>query len=444
MAKTTSGRDILAKFFDDGAYQVLCGEQGAVTAAFGSANGTPVYAVCQNGEATGEKDIDKMVKVLEMAATTGNPVVTFYASAGAKLAEGLGALAAGAKLCAAVAKVSGVVPQIAVVTGVCGASSALAAAGADVCIMSEEGELFFTPPFTSAAAGDASPEAGKAAFAAKAGVAALVVNNEQQAAAEAARLVGLLPANNLCGPALFDAAAPAKALDLAKYTGAGAAAALCDEGSLLEMWGGYGKNVYTALGTVGGNVVGVVATAGNDEGLCRACVSKAARFVRLCDAFSIPLVTLCATAGFVPSTAEDEAGGLREAARLAASYADATTAKVAVVTGKAVGPAWVALCNADLTIAVEGCTIAPLAPQAAVSVLYKEELDASGNIVAATQKKAAQWAAETCSAAAALQAGLADFAVPAADARAALVGALDMLSSKRTQRLPKKHGSMAL
>ena len=137
-------------------------------------------------------------------------------------------------------------------------------------------------------------------------------------------------------------------------------------------------------------------------------------------------------------------GGVREAARLAASYADATTAKVAVVTGKAVGPAWVALCNADLTIAVEGCTIAPLAPQAAVSVLYKEELDASGNIVAATQKKAAQWAAETCSAAAALQAGLADFAVPAADARAALVGALDMLSTKRTQRLPKKHGNMAL
>ena len=104
---------------------------------------------------------------------------------------------------------------------------------------------------------------------------------------------------------------------------------------------------------------------------------------------------------------------LREAARLAASYADATTAKVAVVTGNAVGPAWVALCNADLTIAVEGCTIAPLAPQAAVSVLYKDEIDASGNIAAATQKKAAQWAAEACSA-------------------------------KRTQRLPKKHGNMAL
>lgn len=74
MAKTTSGREVLAKFFDEGAYQVLCGGQGAVTAAFGSANGTPVYAVCQNGEATGEKDIDKMVKVLEMAAATATPL----------------------------------------------------------------------------------------------------------------------------------------------------------------------------------------------------------------------------------------------------------------------------------------------------------------------------------------------------------------------------------
>ena len=444
MAKTISGRDVLAKFFDEGAYQVLCGEQGTVTAAFGSANGTPVYAVCQNGEATGEKDIDKMVKVLDMAAATGNPVVTFYASAGAKLAEGLGALNASAKLCAAVARVSGVVPQIAVVIGVCGATSALAAAGADVCIMSEEGELFFTPPFTSAAAGDVCEDAGKAAFAEKAGVAALVVKDATEAAAQAAHLVSLMPANNLCGPALFDAAAPSHALNLAKYAGADAAAALCDEGSLLELWAGYGKNVYTAIATVGGNVVGVVATAGNDEGLCHTCVSKAARFVRLCDAFSIPLVTLCATAGFAKSTTDDAAGGVREAARLAASYADATTAKIAVVTGKAVGPAWVALCSADLAIAVEGCTISPLEPQTAVSVLYKEEIDASDNIAVATQKKAAQWAAETCSATAALNAGLADFAVQPADVRATLVGALDMLSTKRTQRLPKKHGNMAL
>ena len=129
MAIATTGKDVLAKFFDEGAYSALYAD-GAVTAAFGSANGTPVYAVCQTGAAVAEKDTEKVVKVLDMAAKTGNPVVTFYNSVGAKLEEGLAALSGSAAVAAAVAKVSGVVPQIAVVTGVCGAGSALAAAAA--------------------------------------------------------------------------------------------------------------------------------------------------------------------------------------------------------------------------------------------------------------------------------------------------------------------------
>ena len=120
MAIATTGKDVLAKFFDEGAYSALYAD-GAVTAAFGSANGTPVYAVCQTGAAVAEKDTEKVVKVLDMAAKTGNPVVTFYNSVGAKLEEGLAALSGSAAVAAAVAKVSGVVPQIAVVTGVCGA-----------------------------------------------------------------------------------------------------------------------------------------------------------------------------------------------------------------------------------------------------------------------------------------------------------------------------------
>ena len=123
---------------------------------------------------------------------------------------------------------------------------------------------------------------------------------------------------------------------------------------------------------------------------------------------------------------------------------DATTAKVAVITGKAVGVAYTALANADLTIAVEGCTVAPLDPKAAVTVLYKDELENGTNIAADTAKLAARYAADVCSAAAAVEAGLADMAVPAAGVRAAVVSALDMLSTKRTQRLPKKHGNMTL
>ena len=443
MAIATTGKDVLAKFFDEGAYSALYAD-GAVIAAFGSANGTPVYAVCQTGAAVAEKDTEKVVKVLDMAAKTGNPVVTFYNSVGAKLEEGLAALSGSAAVAAAVAKVSGVVPQIAVVTGVCGAGSALAAAAADVCIVSKEGELFLTAPFTSAAAGDKLEGAGSAEFAAKAGVAAIVVDSAEGAAAKAAELVGLLPANNLAGPAVFEPSAPAGTLNLAKYCPVEAAASIADANSAVELYAGYGKTVYTALATVAGNVVGIVATKGAEDVLCRNCVSKAARFVRLCDAFSIPVVTLVNTDGFVKSASDDMAGGLREAARLAGTYADATTAKVAVITGKAVGVAYTALANADLTIAVEGCTVAPLDPKAAVTVLYKDELENGTNIAADTAKLAARYAADVCSAAAAVEAGLADMAVPAAGVRAAVVSALDMLSTKRTQRLPKKHGNMSL
>ena len=171
MASKINKGEILAKFFDDGEYTALFAD-GAVSAACGYAAGQQAYAVYQNGEAVTVKDVEKNIKVLEMAAQTGCPVVTFYNSVGAKLAEGLDVLTASAKLNAQIAKVSGVVPQVAVVLGVCGGTSALSAANADVCIMAEGAELFFTAPFTSAAKGDKVPGAGTAEAAAKAAVAA--------------------------------------------------------------------------------------------------------------------------------------------------------------------------------------------------------------------------------------------------------------------------------
>ena len=165
-SKSTKG-EILAKFFDDGEYTALFAD-GAVSAASGYAAGQQAYAVFQNGEAVTVKDVEKNIKVLELAAQTGCPVVTFYDSVGAKLAEGLDVLTASAKLNATIAKVSGVVPQVAVVLGVCGGTSALSAANADVCVMAEDAELFFTAPFTAAAKGDKVANAGSAAAAAKA------------------------------------------------------------------------------------------------------------------------------------------------------------------------------------------------------------------------------------------------------------------------------------
>ena len=435
MASKINKGEILAKFFDDGEYAALFAD-GAVSAACGYAAGQQAYAVYQNGEAVTVKDVEKNIKVLEMAAQTGCPVVTFYNSVGAKLAEGLDVLTVSAKLNAQIAKVSGVVPQVAVVLGVCGGTSALSAANADVCIMAEGAELFFTAPFTSAAKGDKVADAGSAAAAAKAGVPA----DAAEAAEKAAHIVGLLPANNLTGPAIFEFEQPTAVL-AAGAEPAKAAAAVIDKDSAVELYAGFGKSVYTAFATIGGNAVGVVATG---KQLCHNCVAKASRFVRLCDAFSVPVVTIVDTEGFVPSVTDDVAGGIREAARLAATYADATTAKVAVLAGKAVGPVYTTLAAADLRIAVTGCTVSALEPSAAVSVLYKDEIDASDNIIAATKAKAAAYTAEVCSAASAVAGGAADMSCDAVNVRASVVAALELLSTKRAARLPKKHGNMAL
>lgn len=439
MASKLNKEEILAKFFDDGEYTALFAD-GAVSAASGYAAGQQAYAVYQNGDAVTVKDVERNIKVLEIAAQTGCPVVTFYNSVGAKLAEGLDVLNASAKLNSAIAKISGVVPQVAVVVGVCGGTSALDAASADVCVMAKDAELFFTSPFTSAANGDKTEGAGTAEAAAKAGVAAVVADDAADAAEKAAHIVGLLPANNLTGPTVFEFEQPSGALNTGDEPQK-AASAVIDKDSAVELYAGYGKSVYTAFATIGGNAVGVVATG---KQLCHNCAVKISRFVRLCDSFSIPVLTIVNTDGFVSSTADDISGGIREAARLAGTYAEATTAKVCLIAGKAIGPVYTALANADLRVAIKGCTVGPLEPSAAVTVLYKDELDASDNIASATKAKAAEYAAGVCGAENAVAMGTADMLCDAANARASVVSALELLSTKRASRLPKKHGNMAL
>ena len=174
-----------------------CFPRGAVSAAFGCANGQTAYVICQNGSPVGVKDIDRTIRVLEMAAETGNPVVTFYDSTGAMLEGGLDLLTANSRLSAQIARISGVVPQIAVVTGTCAGSSAIHAAAADLCIVAKGAELFLTAPFNSE---DKVADAGSAEFAARAGVAAVLADDAEAAASLAAKLVGMLPGNNLAGP----------------------------------------------------------------------------------------------------------------------------------------------------------------------------------------------------------------------------------------------------
>ena len=435
---------LMAAFFDTGAYTPVFETGGGVCVGFGMVGGQGAYAICQKGEAMSVGDGKVCRRVLKLAAETGSPVVTFYNSPGSKLEDGLKSLTSVKKLAAAAAKLSGVVPQIAVVTGVCGATSAITAASADLCIVTKEAELFLSAPFLSAAAGDKLAGAGTAESAVKAGVASLVADSAEDAAKLAARLLLLLPQNNLAETAGFECTPPAVAFPV-PYTGAGAIEALTDCGSAIELFAGFGDGITTSLATLAGNVVGVVATNGPSTFVGRLCAAKAARFARLCDAYSIPLVTLLNSGGLVLGSHSDQAGMLREASRLASTYADATCAKVAVLCGRTFGPLYTSLAGADLTVAMQGSVTAPVEPTAAVSILEKAEIDATGNsIEAETKARATRYEKEVASADALLKAGVADFVADTATVRGTVAAALDILATKRAQRMPKKHGNMPL
>lgn len=445
-SKKMGSAKLLAALYDGGVFTPLFEVSGgAVVSAHGTVGGQGVYAVCQNGQALSAADIGVCRKTLRLAGDTGCPVVTFYNSPAVEIEDGLASMAAVKNFAKASAKVSGVVPQIAVVTGVCGASNALAAASADVCIMTKDAELFLTPPFLSAAAGEKMEGAGSIESAIKAGVVSVSASDELDAVAKAAKILALLPANNLSETQEFKASVPGDIFPTKDYTGIAAIKALCDVGSEMELFSGFGDGIITALCTVNGNVTGIAAANGPGTKVGRLCAARAARFARLCDAYSIPLVTVLNTGGFVVSSESDESGMIREASRLAATYGDASCAKVAILAGRTIGAVYTAFGNADLTVALNTSVTAPVEPSAAVSVICKDEISASAKpIKEATADAVKLYEAKAASAEALYRAGLANYVVEQNAVRAAVVNALDILMTKRAQRLPKKHGNMAL
>ena len=274
----------------------------------------------------------------------------------------LGAYGEIAKMSAAL---SGAVPQIAVVDGLCAGTAAMIACMADVVIMTEKSELFMTAPFT---ADDKTAGAGTAENAAKSGVAAILAKDSDEAIAKAKQLLSVLPANNLetAGNDYYMENDAAVSADL---KGIELISSVADKESVIELYKQFGTSAVTAIGSLNWRTAGFVAT-NNGAKLTADDSAKIARFVTLCDAYSIPVVTFVDSEGFEKSSAAELAGSIRDSAKLAQAYASATTAKIAVVTGKAYGSAYVALAStaagSDFTFAWEGAVIAPTTPEAAV------------------------------------------------------------------------------
>jgi len=455
-----TARERVAKLLDQGSFVEMDAlvsrnnDYAGVITGYGTVEDRPVYLFAQDftvhGGAMGEMQAKKVCKVLDLAQKTGAPVVALCDSAGVRIDEGAAAMNAYAMIYAKMAKLSGVCPMIAVVLGPCVGGAALIAQLADVCIEAKGvGQLMvYGPQVMSAISGktyDAKTLGGAEAMAAQGGV-ALCAQDEDEAIAKTVQLLGLLPSCNAEDADIVDTDDMNRVLPEVDAADADALlASMADASSYMELYADCGKEIRVALTRMGGRTAGLVIACGE---LTPAACAKAARFVRLCDCYSIPVVSMVNSKGIAVPAAENQAAAIIGASQLLYAYAEATTAKVCVVTGDAIGQSYVAMggkANADVTYAWPGACISALTPDAAVQVLYSKELkESQGGALEARKALEAKFATEVAGAVNAAEAGMIDDVIEPAETRKYVIAALEMLSSKRESNPPKKHGNLPL
>lgn len=453
-----TARERVSLLLDGGSFveqSMLFADAGVVTGC-GTVEGRPVYVIAQDfavmDGAVGEKQAKKIVKVLELARKTGTPVVTLCDSNGARVGEGAAALEAYADIFAHMARLSGVVPMIAVVAGPCVGAAAMTAQLSDIVLVAKPaGALLVAGPqvLASTMGKDLKAEdLGGGKTAVEYGAAHFACETEEEAIAQVKTLLGMLPANNL-EDAPF---APEEDMNrLVEGLAAGAdgrevITALADTGSVVELGKGF-TGAVTALGRMAGRTVAFVYTGKGDT--CDKRMNKITRFVRFADCYNIPVVSLVDSTGFeLFPTIDRQMSVMKAASALVYAYSEATTVKVTLVIGSAVGAMYVAMggsANADATYAWPGAVISPMTGEAAIQVMWKDQIKASqGDAVKAREELAAKYEAEVADGVCAATAGLVDDVIDPADSRKMVIAALELLSSKRDSNPPKKHGNMPL
>lgn len=415
----------LSNLFDEGtftqidAYTMSGANPTEVIAGYGTVNSCPVYAFSQNSDISGgamsKAHAAKLKKIYDLAEKTGTPVIGMYDSVGAKLAEGIDMLGSYGAVINSVSKLSGVVPQISVVLGNCLGTGALNAVSADFVIMSKKAKLSLAVTGENA---DAKSAEGQ-------GIVDIVVKDTNEAIEKAKELVTLLPSNNLSVAPVMDADEPAG-------DGKCPIKNIVDADTFVQFKENYGTQAVVGLGRIVGAVSGIVATKGGV--LDADSASKIAYFVSFCDAFGLPVVTLANSEGFAT---------VKEATKVTSAYADATTVKVTVITGKAYGAFYIAVAgaaaNADITLAVENAVISPLAPVTGAAVMWADKMNVPKDERA---KVVAQYEKEECSATKAAATGYVNDVVSTEDIRFKVYTALEMLAGKRVATMPKKHGTI--
>ncbi len=401
---------LFALLFDDGIYTELLpmmslnGNSSEVMAVSGKVCGQNIYAYSQCDEGAGGAmsvaQAEKLKKVYAMALKTGSPVVSFYTDSKAKVAEGNMLLDALGDLLASSMRLSGVVPRISVVMGDCVASNAMLAASSDFVIMTEDAKLTLSVDCDCKGL-------SKAAF---------VAEDAQQAVDKVAELISYLPANNL------SQAPYAEACD----------GVLFDADSELKLYDNNNDKVAVSLARISGRVVGSVEVACDE--IDSKASKKIASFVRFCDAFSIPVITQVDAAEFCC---------IGSANRVLSAYAEATTVKISVIKGTAVGAVYMALAGKagrmDAVIGMEGAVISPIKAEAAAYIALGDNLSGTVSVQDAIIK---EYIEANLSADNAAKNGFIDDIADGTTIRTKLINYLDILESKRETAMPKKHSTI--
>ncbi len=442
----------------------------AVVTGHGTILGRKVFVFSQDftifGGSLSEVFAEKICKVMDMAVKYGCPVIGINDSGGARIQEGVVSLAGYAEIFWRNVQASGVVPQISLVMGPCAGGAVYSPAMTDFVFMVEGSSYMFItgPDVVKTVTGEEvtfEELGGAATHASKSGVAQFISADEEACLEDARYLLSFLPQNNL-EPAPFappsdpvdreetaldtlvpdDAAKPYDIKRVIEF--------VVDDGDYLEVHERFAENIVCCFARLGGHPVGVV---GNQPRSLAGVLDidssvKAARFVRTCDAFNIPLVTFVDVPGFLPGTAQEWGGIIRHGAKLLYAYCEATVPKLAVITRKAYGGAYDVMSSkhirADFNFAWPTAEVAVMGPEGAVNIVYRRELEEAADPEARRAELIHEYRERFANPLSAAERGYVDDVIEPRRTRPVLIEALETSLSKRERRPPRKHGNIPL
>jgi propionyl-CoA carboxylase beta chain len=441
-----------------------------VVCGYGTIEGRTIYCFAQDftvyGGSLGEMHGLKICKILDMALKTGAPVIGLNDSGGARIQEGVASLGSYAEIFFRNVRASGVIPQISVIMGPCAGGAVYSPAITDFVIMVDKtAHMFITGPevIKTVTNEEVSFEdlGGAATHATRSGVTHFTAQDDNDALELVRNLISMLPSNNLERAPIKDTTDPTdrecENLDelvpldpTLPYDIVDAVEEVLDDGAFLEVQADYAQNIVIGFGRLGGHTIGIVA---NQPKFLAGCLDidasvKAARFIRFCDAFNIPLLTFVDVPGFLPGASQEWGGIIRHGAKLLYAYAEATVPKLTVITRKAYGGAYDVMSSkhirGDYNVAWPTARLAVMGAEGAVQIIHRRRIDAAGDPIGERERLIDDYEETFANPYRAAALGYLDDVIQPRETRAKLSRALGALLEKEEIRPARKHGNIPL